>query len=75
MKIGEFYVYDTGFRLQGEAPHLSFGKSIYGYDQREMLIRFALSGTEGESVDLYKEDPYMKGKWAATVWFWLSEVK
>ena len=34
---GEFYVYDTGFRLQGEAPHLLI-KAIQGFDQREMLI-------------------------------------
>jgi carB family protein len=71
---GEFYVYDTGFRLQGEAPHLLL-KSIYGYDQREMLVRFALTGGEGENVDLYKEDPYMKGKFAATVWFLLKQGK
>ena len=69
---GEFYVYDTGFRLQGEAPHLLL-ESIYGYDQREMLIRFALTGSEGEKVDLYKEDPYMSGKFAATVWFLLKQ--
>lgn len=71
---GEFYVYDTGFRLQGEAPHLLL-KAIYGYDQREMLVRFALTGNEGENVDLYKEDPYMSGKWAATVWFLLRKGK
>lgn len=71
---GEFYVYDTGFRLQGEAPHLLL-ESIYGYDQRKMLIRFALSGTEGDKVDLYKEDPYMNGKWAATVWFLVKQGK
>lgn len=71
---GEFYVYDTGFRLQGEAPHLILEK-IYGYDQREMLIRFALTGNEGDKVDLFKEDPYMKGKWAATVWFLLRKGK
>ena len=69
---GEFYVYDTGFRLQGEAPHLLL-KAIYGYDQREMLIRFALTGHEGDDVDLYKEDPYMSGKYAATVWFLLMQ--
>ena len=40
---GNFYVYDTGFRLQGEAPHLLM-KEIQGFDQREMLIRFALTG-------------------------------
>lgn len=71
---GEFYVYDTGFRLQGEAPHLLL-KAIYGYDQREMLVRFALTGDEGNNVDLYKEDPYMSGKWAATVWFLLKKGK
>jgi biotin carboxylase len=69
---GEFYVYDTGFRLQGEAPHLLLN-SIYGYDQREMLVRFALTGNEGDKVDLYKEDPYMNGKWASTVWFLLKQ--
>ena len=29
---GEFYVYDTGFRLQGEAPHLLM-KAIHGFDR------------------------------------------
>lgn len=69
---GEFYVYDTGFRLQGEAPHI-FLNSIYGYDQCKMLIRFALTGSEGEIVNLYKEDPYMNGKFAATIWFLLKK--
>lgn len=69
---GEFYVYDTGFRLQGEAPHLLL-KAIYGYDQREMLVRFALTGSEG-NIDLETtEDPLMKGKWSATVWFLLKK--
>lgn len=69
---GEFYVYDTGFRFQGEAPHLLM-KAIHGFDQREMLIRFALTGTEG-TLDLMKEDdPYFRGKSAATVWFLLKE--
>ncbi len=71
---GEFYVYDTGLRLQGEAPHLLL-KAIYGYDQREMLVRFALTGSEGDKVDLYKEDPYMNNKWASTVWFLLKKGK
>lgn len=69
---GEFYVYDTGFRLQGEAPHLLM-KAIHGFDQREMLIRFALSGTEG-NIDLQKDDDTMlRGKWASTLWFLLKE--
>lgn len=71
---GEFYVYDTGFRLQGEAPHLLM-KAIHGFDQREMLIRFALTGSEGD-VDLKKEDDTrLRGKWAATLWFLLKEGK
>lgn len=69
---GEFYVYDTGFRLQGEAPHILLN-AIYGYDQREMLIRFALTGSEGDKVNLYKEDPYMTGRYSATVWFLLKQ--
>ena len=71
---GEFYVYDTGFRLQGEAPHLLM-KAIHGFDQREMLIRFALTGSEGDR-DLEKEDDTMlRGKWASTLWFLFKEGK
>lgn len=69
---GEFYVYDTGFRLQGEAPHLLM-KAVHGFDQREMLIRFALTGSEGD-VDLRTaDDTRFRGKWAATLWFLLKE--
>lgn len=67
---GEFYVYDTGFRLQGEAPHLLM-KAIHGFDQREMLIRFALTGSEGHMDLKNVDDPYFRGKWAATLWFLL----
>ncbi len=71
---GEFYVYDTGFRLQGEAPHLLM-KAIHGFDQRELLIRFALTGTEGD-IDLAKDDDtYLRGKKAATLWFVLKQGK
>lgn len=71
---GEFYVYDTGFRLQGEAPHLLM-KAIHGFDQREMLIRFALTGSEGD-VDLRTDDDTrLRGKWAATLWFLLKKGK
>ena len=70
-KEGEFYVYDTGFRLQGEAPHLLM-KAIHGFDQREMLIRYALTGSEG-NIDLSVEDDVrFRGKWAATLWFLLK---
>lgn len=69
---GEFYVYDTGFRLQGEAPHLLM-KAVQGFDQREMLIRFALTGSAG-GVDLERDDDAkLRGKWAATQWFLLKQ--
>lgn len=69
---GEFYVYDTGFRLQGEAPHLLM-KAIHGFDQREMLICFALTGSEG-NVDLKTDDDtYLRGKWASTLWILLKQ--
>lgn len=71
---GEFYVYDTGFRLQGEAPHLLM-KAIHGFDQREMLIRFALTGSEGDIDLLAADDTRLRGKWAATLWFLLKEGK
>ena len=71
---GEFYVYDTGFRLQGEAPHILI-KRIHGIDQIEMLIRFALTGSEGEFRLMEKDSPYFEGKSAATLWFLLKEGK
>lgn len=69
---GEFYVYDTGFRLQGEAPHLLM-KAIHGFDQREMLIRFALTGSEGTVNLETDDDTRLRGKWAATLWFLLRQ--
>lgn len=71
---GEFYVYDTGFRLQGEAPHLLM-KAIHGFDQREMLLRFAMTGSEGDFDLLALDDPFLKGKHAATLWFLLKKGK
>ena len=70
---GEFYVYDTGFRLQGEAPHIIM-KAVHGFDQREMLIRFALTGSEGH-FDINEDDPFMRNKWAATLWILLRKGK
>lgn len=69
---GEFYVYDTGFRLQGEAPHLLM-KAVHGFDQREMLIRFALTGSEGDMDLAAQDDAFLRGKWAATLWILLRE--
>lgn len=41
VRDGIFHAYDPGFRLQGEGPHLHV-KQITGFDQRKMLIDFAL---------------------------------
>lgn len=67
-----FYYYDVGFRLQGEAPNILL-HSIYGYDQKEMLIRFAMTGSMGEAKAYVLDDPYMIGKHAATVWILLKK--
>ena len=47
-------------------------KAIHGFDQREMLLRFALTGSEGD-VDLNRDDDTnLRGKKAATLWFVLK---
>ena len=70
----EFYVYDTGFRLQSEASNRLIER-ICGYDQRELLINFAMTGSEG-NLDLLKaDDARMGGSFAASVWFLLREGK
>ncbi len=45
---GHFYVYDPGFRLQGGGFHLTL-KGVNGFDQRKMLINFALTGSLSSS--------------------------
>jgi biotin carboxylase len=63
----EFFAYDPGFRLQGEAPHLMVN-AINGFDHRTMLIEFALTGRMG-AVDLsVANDPRLRGRRACTVW-------
>ncbi len=71
---GYFYVYDPGFRLQGGGFHLVL-KSVNGFDQREMLVNFALTG--GMQVDNFKDhnDPLMRGNVAAVIWFLVKEGK
>jgi len=69
---GDFYAYDPGFRLQGEAPHL-YLKKINQFDNREMLINFALTSNTQQSDLNIKNDPFFKGKHAATLWVLLKE--
>ena len=67
----EFYAYDPGFRLQGEAPHIPIAH-INEVDHREMLINFALSGVFGEADFSVKNDYLFKGKKACTIWVLLK---
>ena len=69
---GHFYVYDPGFRLQGGGFHLVL-KAVNGFDQREMLVKFALSGSM--QIENFKSlnDPLMHGNAAAVIWFLLKE--
>jgi biotin carboxylase len=70
----EFYVYDPGFRLQGEAPHLLLA-AINGFDHRKMLINFALTGKMNDGDFPLQDDCFLKGKHAATLWILLGAGK
>lgn len=66
-----FFAYDPGFRLQGEAPHIVIN-AVNGFDHRSMLVEFALTGQMGD-VDLtVANDPRLRGNRACTVWFLLK---
>jgi hypothetical protein len=69
---GHFYVYDPGFRLQGGGFHLVL-KAVNGFDQREMLVKFALSGSIQCPDFVNCNDPLMRGNAAAVIWFLLKE--
>jgi biotin carboxylase len=68
---GEFYSYDPGFRLQGEAPHIHL-LHINGFDHRKMLVNYALTGVFGEKDFSEKNDYMMKGRAACSVWILLN---
>ena len=54
---GNFYVYDPGFRLQGGAPHIIINEMNH-FDQREMLINFALNQFI-DVKDIEKKNDYL----------------
>jgi biotin carboxylase len=71
VRDNQYYAYDPGFRLQGEAPHihiLEYNK----FDHREMLINFALTGNIGISNFNEKNDYLFKNGYAATIWVLLK---
>jgi glycosyltransferase involved in cell wall biosynthesis/biotin carboxylase len=70
----DFYAYDPGFRLQGEAPHL-YLKHFNQFDQREMLLQFALTGEMFSSDFQGVNDFRFKNQYATTVWVLLKVGK
>ena len=71
---GEFFLYDPGFRLQGEAPNLTV-KAMTGFDHLDMLIHFALTGK-----NIYQgKAPFPRcdqwGEFASTIWYLLKPGK
>ncbi|GAB4158357.1 MAG: ATP-grasp domain-containing protein [Winogradskyella sp.] len=71
---GEFYSYDPGFRLQGEAPHIALAH-INGFDHRKMLINFALTGKFGDDNFAEQNDYMLGGKKACSIWVLLKAGK
>ncbi len=69
-----FYIYDPGFRLQGEAPHIHL-VAINGFDHRKMLINYAFTGVFGEDDFPEKNDYMFRGKTACSVWILLKGGK
>lgn len=69
---GIIHVYDPGFRLQGEAPNLHI-EAVNGFDQKAMLIRYALTGSMGAEDLNTMNDCRFRGKHAATIWYLAKE--
>jgi biotin carboxylase len=64
-----FYYYDPGFRLQGEAPNLHM-ENINGFDQKQFLIDIALENKLDENNIT---EANFQDKHAATIWFLLKK--
>ena len=68
------YLYDPGFRLQGEAPNIPL-EAVCGFDQKAMLVNYALTGSMGD-IDLIQfNNPYFNNKFTSTIWFLANEGK
>jgi biotin carboxylase len=67
-----FYAYDPGFRLQGEGTHLHL-LAANNFDNRVMLINFALTGSIYDGNFNFVNDPKFKQNYAATVWVLLGQ--
>lgn len=67
---GQFYYYDPGFRLQGEAPNLHM-QNISKFDQKKFLIDIALDNKFDKNQKITQAS--FEGNYAATVWLLLKE--
>ena len=68
----EIFLYDPGFRLQGEAPNIPI-QAVNGFDQKEMLVNFALTGSMGEFNLNAVNNPSFQNLYTTTIWFLLCE--
>ena len=66
-----FYAYDPGFRLQGEAPHIHIN-AVNSFNSQEMLIHFALSGSMSVDDLDDRNDYYFKNTYSCTLWVLLK---
>jgi len=66
-----YYAYDPGFRLQGEAMHI-YINTINGFDHLKMLINFGLTGFMGIKNLSEKNDFLFRGKQCCTLWILLK---
>ena len=68
---GNIFLYDPGFRLQGEAPDIVI-KEICGYDQKELLVYFSLIRNMEFTQFKFSEDMFNGKKYAASIWILLK---
>jgi biotin carboxylase len=68
---GNFYYYDPGFRLQGEAPNLHM-ENINNFDQKTFLINIAM-GNQVDRINITKAD--FESRHNSTIWFLLKAGK
>jgi len=64
-----FYYYDPGFRLQGEAPNLHM-ENINGFDQKRFLIDIALNNKLNSNNIT---EAHFQNNYAATIWLLLKK--
>jgi len=66
-----YYAYDPGFRLQGEAPHLILA-AVNKFDHRKMLVNYALTSSMGYEDMISRNDYKIRGQSACTLWVLLK---